>query len=73
MLNDPMDMAIVETIYKLAQTAGIQAIAEFVESQAIMDRLKEIGIDFAQGYAIEHPKPVEDYNKLHNVVAMKRP
>jgi EAL domain-containing protein (putative c-di-GMP-specific phosphodiesterase class I) len=35
---------------------GIQTIAEFVESDQVLDILREIGVDFAQGYRVEEPQ-----------------
>lgn len=58
MLNDPMDHAIVESIHQIGKIMGMQTIAEFVETQEIMQRLKEIGVDYGQGYGIEKPKPL---------------
>jgi EAL domain-containing protein (putative c-di-GMP-specific phosphodiesterase class I) len=43
---------------------GIETVAEFVESQAIIDKLNEIGIDYAQGYAIGYPKPLQQFSLL---------
>ena len=56
MLNDPMDHAIVESIHQIGKIMGMQTIAEFVETQEIMQRLAEIGVDYGQGYGIEKPK-----------------
>jgi diguanylate cyclase (GGDEF)-like protein len=56
MLRDPMDNAIVEAIHRIARVAGLQTIAEFVESGAIRQRLVEIGVDYAQGYGIHPPE-----------------
>ncbi len=58
MLNDPIDVSIVDACNKIGHAVGLKTIAEFVESDAIKDRLKEMGIDFAQGYAIAKPKPL---------------
>ncbi len=58
MLLDPMDTAIVEAINKIGHVAGLRTIAEFVESPAIMDRLRTIGVDYAQGYGIDEPAPI---------------
>lgn len=58
MLLDPMDTAIVEAINKIGHVAGLRTIAEFVESPAIMDRLRTIGVDYAQGYGIDKPAPI---------------
>lgn len=55
MLDDAMDQAIVDAINRVGHVAGLKTIAEFVESDAIRQRLVEIGVDYAQGYAIGHP------------------
>jgi diguanylate cyclase (GGDEF)-like protein/PAS domain S-box-containing protein len=57
MLNDPIDLAMVETIHRLGKMLGKRTIAEFVESEDILARLREIGIDYAQGYVIGKPQP----------------
>lgn len=57
-LTDPMDRAIVEAINTVGHALGLQTIAEFVESDAISERLTLIGVDYAQGYGIAHPVPL---------------
>lgn len=59
MLEDPIDTAMVKSINQIGHVMGIQTIAEFVENDAIISRLKTIGVDYAQGYAIDKPKPLE--------------
>ena len=60
MLNDPMDQAIVEACNNIAHSAGLITVAEFVENTAIQSRLREMGVDFGQGYGIEKPAPIDD-------------
>ncbi|WP_338831002.1 EAL domain-containing protein [Bradyrhizobium sp. 27S5] len=48
----------VEMITKTAKIMQKQVVAEFVESLAILDELRQIGVDYAQGYAIGKPVPV---------------
>lgn len=55
MLEDRMDQSIVEAVNKIGHIAGIKSIAEFVETDAIQHQLIKLGVDFAQGYAIERP------------------
>jgi len=55
MLDDKMDQAFVEAVAKIGHIAGIKSIAEFVETDAIEQQLIKLGVDFAQGYAIERP------------------
>jgi EAL domain-containing protein (putative c-di-GMP-specific phosphodiesterase class I) len=45
----------VEAINHIGHVMGIKTIAEFVESEAILDKLKELGVDYAQGYWIAKP------------------
>ncbi len=58
MNTDPMNRAIVEAIHQVGHTLSIRTIAEFVENQAIVDQLKSIGVDFAQGYHFSKPEPL---------------
>ena len=46
---------VVETIVGFANKLGIKTIAEFVHSSTVMDKVKELGIDFSQGYHIDKP------------------
>ena len=57
-VNDKVDYATVECFNHISQIMNIKTIAEFVENEAIFDRLKQIGIDYAQGYGIEKPQPL---------------
>ena len=49
------DLAIVESINALAHRLGVKTVAEFVESAEVLNRLRLIGTDYAQGYAISRP------------------
>ncbi|MCR4302320.1 MAG: EAL domain-containing protein [Sulfuricaulis sp.] len=59
MVSDPIDHAMVEAINQIGHVMGIQTIAEFVENEQILDALRKIGVDFAQGYGIAKPCPLE--------------
>lgn len=59
MLNDSIDTAMVEAINKIGHTMNIETIAEFVEDEATLDAVRRIGVDFAQGYVISKPIPIE--------------
>jgi diguanylate cyclase (GGDEF)-like protein/PAS domain S-box-containing protein len=56
MLDDRIDRAMVEMIHHIGRVTGKRTIAEFVESDGIIDALKAIGVDYAQGYAIARPQ-----------------
>lgn len=59
--DDPIDLAMVKSINEIGHAMGKKTIAEFVENTVIFDKLKqnEIRVDYAQGYAIGRPQPVE--------------
>ncbi|WP_407150846.1 putative bifunctional diguanylate cyclase/phosphodiesterase [Bradyrhizobium sp. ORS 86] len=57
-LSSKVDRAMVEMITKTAKIMQKQVVAEFVESVAILDELRQIGVDYVQGYAIGKPVPV---------------
>ena len=57
-LESPTDLAIIEAINQIGHVMGIKTIAEFVENQAILEKIKEVGIDYAQGYGIAKPCPL---------------
>ncbi|HET7833041.1 MAG TPA: EAL domain-containing protein [Gallionella sp.] len=59
-LRDPVDLSKVTSIQRAAKIMGIKTVAELVESEETITKLKEIGIDYAQGFAISHPHPLED-------------
>jgi EAL domain-containing protein (putative c-di-GMP-specific phosphodiesterase class I) len=57
MLVDPIDRAMVVAINDIGHVMEKQTIAEFVEDQHILGALREIGVDFAQGYGLAKPRP----------------
>jgi len=57
MEHDLIDYAMVDAINKVGQVLGLKTIAEFVENDAIRKLLKELGVDYVQGYGIGKPKP----------------
>jgi diguanylate cyclase (GGDEF)-like protein/PAS domain S-box-containing protein len=65
---DPIDLAMVKSINEIGQVMGMQTIAEFVENDVIKGILKEIGVNYAQGYGIEKPKPFEELLQQSNNV-----
>jgi diguanylate cyclase (GGDEF)-like protein/PAS domain S-box-containing protein len=56
--KDPMHYAMVKSINEVGQVMGIRTIAEFAASQSIVDNLREVGVDHAQGYAVARPIPL---------------
>ncbi|MCG8611952.1 MAG: EAL domain-containing protein, partial [Pseudomonadales bacterium] len=58
MLSDPIDRGIAEACNQIGHAAGLQTIAEFVEDEATMDALRNVGVNFAQGFGIAKPGPL---------------
>ncbi|WRH64918.1 MAG: EAL domain-containing protein [Planktothrix sp. GU0601_MAG3] len=56
-LTDPVGREIVESIHRIGRVMKIKTIAEFVENDAILTELKNIGINYVQGYGIGKPQP----------------
>jgi diguanylate cyclase (GGDEF)-like protein len=59
MLNDRVDRAMVTAINYIGHTMGIKTVAEFVEDEATLEKLKELEVDFAQGYGIGMPEALK--------------
>lgn len=55
--DDQADKAMVEAIVRVGQIMGVHSVAEFVESEAILEALTLMGVDYAQGYFIGRPQP----------------
>ncbi len=60
-VDDPIDFAMVRSINEIGHVMGINTIAEYVENEKIATKLREIGVDYLQGYAISIPLPINDY------------
>jgi len=57
MADDPIDRAMVEAINSVGHVMGKQTIAEFVDGERVIRLLREMGVDFAQGYGVAKPRP----------------
>ena len=63
MHTDPTDRAVIKYIHEIAELNSQETVAEYVETQEDVDRLKEIGITYGQGYFLGKPKPLNDWFK----------
>jgi diguanylate cyclase (GGDEF)-like protein/PAS domain S-box-containing protein len=57
-VTDPLDRAMVESINQVGHVMGIQTVAEGVTNSVVVERLKDLGIDYAQGNWISPPRPL---------------
>ncbi len=60
LIDDPLDRAAVRCFREVAAAVGTQTIAEFVETAATAEVLRELGIDYGQGYLYHRPEPLDD-------------
>ncbi|QOJ20613.1 MAG: EAL domain-containing protein [Gammaproteobacteria bacterium] len=63
-LRDEDELVKIKNINQFAHEAGIQTIAEMVETDDITAKLQEIGVDFAQGFGIAKPHPFNDLESI---------
>lgn len=59
--DDPVAETMVSAINQVGHTMNLKTIGEFVENEAIRERLAALGVDYGQGYGIAKPKPFSDY------------
>ncbi len=59
-LRDSADLAQITAIARVAKSINVKTIAELVESDACMAKLREIGVDYAQGFGVSIPLPLDD-------------
>lgn len=57
-LTCPAGAVIVEAVAKVARTMNILTVAESVETLELLPRLRELGVDYGQGFALHRPEPL---------------
>lgn len=57
--QDPIDRVMVRSIHDIGRAMNKRTVAEFAENEAILKQLREIGVDYAQGYGIAAPMPLD--------------
>ena len=65
MLESETDASMVEAINHLGHVMGLKTIAEYVENDAILQKLKTFGVDYAQGFGIHTPQPLNSPQPLN--------
>lgn len=61
MLDDDKDYSLVKSIHQIGKEMGMKTIAEFVENDALHNKLIEMGVDYSQGYGIAKPVPLSSF------------
>jgi len=59
MVKNKTDYEMVRAVNQIGHTMNIMTIAEFVEDEATLQAVRELGVDYAQGYVISRPVPME--------------
>ncbi|MBK1618278.1 ammonia permease [Lamprobacter modestohalophilus] len=59
--SNAIHRAMVEAIVGIAGVMGLGSIAEFVENARVVEVLREIGVDYAQGFHLARPRPLTEY------------
>lgn len=60
MIDDPLDEAAVRCFVDVAGVVGVKTVAEFVDRPELLKRVREIGIDYAQGFLLHRPEPIHE-------------
>ena len=58
MVADPIQAALVASIHEIGEVMGLGTIAESVEDEATLEALRQIGVDYVQGYLFQRPRPL---------------
>jgi diguanylate cyclase (GGDEF)-like protein/PAS domain S-box-containing protein len=58
-VSDPIDFALVRSINDVGHVMGKKTIAEYVENDAVLAKLRSIGVDYGQGFGLGRPRPIE--------------
>lgn len=63
-LKDKKDFNLVKSIHQIGQVMGMKTVAEFIESEEILDCVRKMGINYAQGYALGKPEEIVDITSV---------
>jgi diguanylate cyclase (GGDEF)-like protein/PAS domain S-box-containing protein len=64
-VRDPVDLAMVDAINQVGHIMGLITIAESVETEEILVKLRESGVDYGQGFGIDIPRPFGQVLESH--------
>lgn len=59
LLDDPLDDVAVRCFVDVARVVGLETVAEFVDRPDVLARVRELGIDYGQGFLLHKPEPIE--------------
>lgn len=70
-LDEKVSLAMTEAITRVVGVMGIEVVAEYVESVPILNKLREIGVDYAQGFGVGEPVMLEDAPRITSLAEMR--
>jgi len=70
-LDDKVSLAMTEAITRVVSVMGIQTVAEYVENTAILEKLREIGVGYAQGYGVSEPILLEELSNVSPLAELR--
>jgi diguanylate cyclase (GGDEF)-like protein/PAS domain S-box-containing protein len=68
--SNPINLAMVKSIHEIGCLMGKKTVAEFVENAAIFDKLKELGVHYAQGYGVGMPVPLDQLISIEKLAVV---
>jgi Amt family ammonium transporter len=68
MHTDKVNYAMVKAIHDMSVVLEKQTIAEYVENEAVVELLTEIGVDYGQGFHLGRPEPIENFLASKNLI-----
>ena len=70
--NDSVNITMVKSIVHIGQSMGLETIAEYVENDAIVNILRDLDIDYVQGYGVAQPVPINEIKlRENNLLVLK--
>ncbi len=62
--HDPVACAMVDAINQVGHLMGIKTVAEYAENERVLEKLRDMGVDYAQGHGVSVARPLEEIVKL---------
>jgi len=59
--HSPLAEAVVRSITEIAHVLDMRTVGEQAQSAAQLEKLRAMGVDYAQGYAVRHPEPIDAF------------
>lgn len=58
--DDPVQQVIVDALHRIAESAGKETVATFIESDGALRRVRALGVHFGQGFRLSRPRPLQE-------------